>query len=173
LGRTISEIFDAKRVYSFGVRTSYSVAHYLSHGLNRLLGKCEQLEPGTGDLPEKLSMITSSDLIIAINLPRYTRQTIDVAEIAKKRNAKVIGITDGYSSPLAEFSDVILPCSFSSISFHNSVLGAIFIADYLISAVAAKQPELTENRLKEVEAILNEWDTHVIKKGGEGSFKSQ
>lgn len=148
------------KIYCTGLRMSYSVAHYLYHGLNRLLGNSHLLVPGTGDLPENLMNFSSSDVLIAICFPRYPSQTIEIVKVAKKRGLKVIAITDGYSSPLIEYSDIILPCKFDSMGFQNSVLGAMFIADTIISAIALKHSEKVNQRLDDVEKLLKEMNYH-------------
>lgn len=163
LEATVEMILSAEKVYLSGVRTVYSVAHYLYQGLNRLLGNCELLSPGTGDLPERVSLINSSSVLISISLPRYQRTITDIAKVASRQGAKVIAITDGYSSPLAAYSNVLLPVCYESLAFHNSVIGAMFMADYIITAVSSKKPENMAKKLKAVEEIFDEWNFLISK----------
>lgn len=156
LGEALNYMMTSSRIYCTGLRMSYTVAYYLNQGMNRLNGKSQLLVSGMGDLPETLLNITNQDLLITVSFPRYTQQTIELAKISKKRGAKVISITDGYNSPLAQYSDVVLPCNYDSNASHNSPLGALFIADYLISALAFQQIDLTNERLEQVEQILSE-----------------
>ena len=48
-----------------------------------------------------------------------------------------------------------------SLSFHNSLTGAIFLLDFLITAVAASMPEKTKLRLSEAESLLKKVKTHI------------
>lgn len=163
LNNVLEAVLSASTNYIVGVRTSYSIAHYLYQGLNRLLRNCDLLTLGTGDLPERTLKIGPNDVVLAITLPRYQEITVKVARLAKERGAKIISITDGYSSPLAPYSDILLPFSFGSLAFHNSIFGALSIVDYIFTAIAIKQPEVTRNRLLEEEEIFNDWGLLVTK----------
>ncbi|MDA8227443.1 MAG: MurR/RpiR family transcriptional regulator [Desulfitobacterium hafniense] len=163
LNNVLDEILSANMIYCVGMRTSYSVSHYLYQGLNRLQRNCEMVTLGNGYLPERMLSIGPSDVVIALTLPRYQKMVVNVAQLAKERGAKVISMTDGYSSPIAPFSDILLPFSYGSLAFHNSVFGAMLIADYIITSIALKQPELTRRRLEEAEEIFDKWGMLVTK----------
>ena len=156
-------IFAAKKIYVIGVRGSSSVADFLSGGLNRLGVDCELLIPDSVRLHAAIVKFCQTDLIIAISLPRYAKRTLEVIGIAKSKGANVISVTDGYSSPLALLSDVVLSCAFESLSFHHSEIGAMFIADFLITGVANKDSKRTKNTLEKIEKIVVAIDANVIK----------
>jgi len=154
---------SARKIYIIGVRTSYAIAYYLYHCLNQSLGNCELLEPIFQDYAEKMQNIESSDLLIAISFPRYVKHVIEIAKIVKDSKPKVIAITDSYKSPLAALSDVVLPCSFRSLAFHNSISGPIFLVDFLITALAMREPEKTKLRLEDAELLLKKLNLHYEK----------
>jgi DNA-binding MurR/RpiR family transcriptional regulator len=149
---------NAHKIYIIGVRSSYAPAYQLYHELNQILGNCELLKAARGDNVTTMLNITREDLIIAITLPRYAKTTIDIVNTLKKLNPKIIGITDGYNSPLAAVSDLILPCAFRSHAFHNSIVGLAFLIDFLITSVALNNPEKTRNRLDAAEVFFKEMD---------------
>ncbi|MGO4076327.1 MurR/RpiR family transcriptional regulator, partial [Staphylococcus aureus] len=64
-------------------------------------------------------------------------------EAAKSYGVEVLLITDSYSSPLTKYAQYVLPCSSASAGSHNSVVSAIFIVDYILSALAINDPERT------------------------------
>lgn len=155
-------IGSAERIYCLGARGSLSVAQFAYYRFNRLLGNCELLVPETGDLIEKMIRFTPNDLVIVCSLPRYARKVIQIVEEAKARQVKVIALTDGYSSPLAEFSDLLIPCTCSSSAFHNSVIAPMFIVDYLISGITIQFPERTSKNLDQIESIISKWNYHYL-----------
>lgn len=163
VNKAISLILSAKKVYIIGIRGSMSAANYLHEGLARIMGNCELLIPDTVHLHNTLLQLTSDHLIIAISLPRYAKRTVEVVQAAKCSNAKIVSITDGYSSPLALFSDIILPCSFNSLAFHNSEIGTMFIADFLITAIAASNPDAAKQRLQEFETLYKQLNSSILK----------
>ncbi len=156
-------IFAAKKIYVIGIRGSSSVANYLNEGLNRIGVDSELLNTDSGRLQAILVKLSSEDLVIAISLPRYGKRTLEVVQVAKSKNSKILSITDGYSSPFALLSDVFLTCAFESLSFHNSEIGAMFVADFLVTGVAIRNAKKTKYYLEEIEKIVAATDANILK----------
>ena len=156
-------IFESRKIFIIGIRSSQAVADYLNEGLNRLGLDCEMVVPDTGRIQAVMARLTPEDLLIAISLPRYAKRTIEVVNIARQKQAKILAITDGYSSPLALVADVFLGCAFESLAFHHSELGAMFVADFLITGVAARDSVKTKTQLEEIEKVVDEIEANLIK----------
>lgn len=163
IDKALELVFKAKRIYVIGVRGSHTVAHYLYEGMNRLGVDCQMLIPDTGRLQSILAKMSSDDLVLAISLPRYARRTLEIVRVAKSKGAKLLSITDGYSSPLALVSDAFLPCAFESVGFHNSEIGALFVADFLVTSVAIRDLNLTKHHLEEIERVVTAVDANAVK----------
>lgn len=162
IDKALSLVFNAKRLYVIGVRGSHTIAHYLYEGMNRLGVDCQLLIPDTGRLQSVLAKMSPDDLVIAISLPRYARRTLEIVRVAKSKGAKLLSITDGYSSPLALVSDAFLPCAFESAGFHNSEIGALFVADFLVTSVAVKDMKLAKQHLEEIERVISSIDANAV-----------
>ncbi|MFC0270967.1 MurR/RpiR family transcriptional regulator [Metabacillus herbersteinensis] len=162
LEHTQKMIMSANRIICTSVRSGLPVAQYLSHGLNRLFGNTSLVVADVSDWVDSVVNMNENDLVIAVSFPRYARRIIDLARTAKMNGVKIISITDSYSSPLVSHSDLVLPCNSSSIAFHNSAVSSMFVADYLISALAINYPEQTKKRLDKVNAILTDMDYHSM-----------
>lgn len=162
LEQTIEKVVSAERIICTSVRSGLPVAQYLTHGLNRLLGNTQLIVADVSDWVDSIVNMTSNDLVIAISFPRYARRIIDFTQAAKENGLQVISITDSYSSPLMKYSDLILPCNSSSIAFHNSAVSSMFVADYLISAIAINYPEKTKERLDKVNESLTKMNYHYL-----------
>ena len=163
IDQAFSLIFESRKIYIIGIRSSLAVANYLNEGLNRLGLDCEMVVPDTGRIQAVMARLTPEDLLIAISLPRYAKRTIEVVNIARQKQAKILAITDGYSSPLALVADVFLGCAFESLAFHHSELGAMFVADFLITGVAARDSVKTKTQLEEIEKVVGGFEANVIK----------
>jgi DNA-binding MurR/RpiR family transcriptional regulator len=162
LENALDMITSAKRIICTSVRSGLPVAQYLTHGLNRLFGNTQLVVADVSDWVDSVVNIDSNDLLIPISFPRYGRRVIDFAKVAKDNGVNVLSITDSYSAPLVKHSDLILLCNSSSIAFHNSAVSAMFIADYLISALAINSPEKTKERLDKVNSILTGMNYHYL-----------
>lgn len=163
IDKALDLVFKAKTIYVVGVRGSHTVAHYLYEGMNRLGVDCQLLIPDTGRLQSVLAKMSQDDLVIAISLPRYARRTMEIVRVAKSKGAKLLSITDGYSSPLAFVSDAFLPCAFDSVGFHNSEIGALFVADFLVTSVAIRDMKVTKQHLEEIERVIAAIDANAVK----------
>lgn len=156
-------ISEANHIYIAGKRSCYGVAHYLSYNLNRIFGNCDLLSDEGGELPDKVQRIKEGDVLIVLTLPRYVKQVVSIAKIAKEKKAKIIAITESYISPLVTYSDIFFRLETKSLDFHNSLISAIIIAEVLISAIAINNTESTRRILSETEEILRELDVHINK----------
>lgn len=158
LQEAVSLILNARNIYFIGFRSSFPIAAYLYHDLNRLLSNCYLVSLGIGDFPEILNKMSKDDLIIAVSFPRHVSNAPDMIRLAKQsKEVKVITITGNYSKSIAKYSDLMISCAYKSASFHNSMSGALFVADCLISALAVYDTDKTEQCLKNAEESLLSW----------------
>ena len=164
LEKCVDLIIAAPKIYIIGARTSFSAAYFLYQQLNNITGKCHLLEAASHTIIETVIDISPEDLVIAISLPRYARNTVELVKLIKQnRRPQVIAISDGYSVPLAAYTDIILPVAFGSLASHNSVIGSIFICEYLVTATSLRQPALTKCRLGAAEDLFQQMEYHLDK----------
>ncbi|MEG2936556.1 MAG: MurR/RpiR family transcriptional regulator [Clostridium sp.] len=156
-----SLITNSRKIYVIGGRSCYGVAHYLYYNLNRVYGKCELLSDEGTTLPEKIVKMREGDVIISLTLPRYIKNVIDVTEIAKGRGATVIGITDGYMSPLANHADILFTLSCKSLGFHNMATSLMLIADILISVCTMNNVDNVKTNLADIKRISDTLNIHI------------
>lgn len=99
----------AERVYFFGVGASMLTAMKAANKFLRIEPKvyCVQ-DPHMQAMVA--SMMSERDVAIAVSYSGATKDTIHVAELAKKAGARVICITRFVKSPLTSYSDVTLLC---------------------------------------------------------------
>ncbi|MEK5060702.1 MULTISPECIES: MurR/RpiR family transcriptional regulator [unclassified Paenibacillus] len=157
----VEKIADSRQVLCTSVRSGRPVGEYLSLGINRLLGNCQYIDADQSDWVDELVHLNSSDLIIAVSYPRYAKRIKDMLEVAKSYDVEVLLITDSYSSPLTKYANYVLPCSSASIGSHNSIVAAIFIVDFILSALAINDPERTKPRLDKINNILTKMSYHT------------
>ncbi len=156
-----SLITNSRKIYVIGGRSCYGVAHYLYYNLNRVYGKCELLSDEGTTLPEKIVKMGEGDVIISLTLPRYIKNVIDVTEIAKGRGVTVIGITDGYMSPLANHADILFTSSCKSLGFHNMATSLMLIADILISVCTMNNVDNVKTNLADIKRISDTLNIHI------------
>ena len=106
------------------------------------------------------SMMTEEDLLFVVSYSGSTKDTVEVAQIAKEAGAKVISITRFLKSPLTEFSDCVLICGSKEGPLEGGSMGAklsqLHIIDILYQCYfKANGKKARENRQKTANAVVN------------------
>lgn len=157
---SIRFIKKAKTIYLLGARTSYTISYFLYQSLTQQLDNCELLSPVGQDI-DRILNITADDLMIVVSLPRYAKSTIEMVKaIRNLRNPSIITITDGFAAPLVPYSDIILPCEYDSLSYHNSMTAPLYIAELLVTELSQVAKSKATKRLVDTEKLMKVLDYH-------------
>lgn len=155
LDQVVHSIVRAGTVYFSAVRGGIMVAQYLHSFFSRMFGNCRLVQ---GEVASEWSTMiptmNEKDVVFSISYPRYGRYLVDFVRIAHEQHVKTIVLTDGYSSPLAEHADLILPCACGTLGFHNSPLSAMMLADCIINVASLRYSQEIKNRLDKSSGIL-------------------
>jgi len=98
----------ARRIYILGSRTTYSVAYYTYFSLKRIMENVFLVDNTNDDVSIRLQYVTKEDALIVITYPRYTGFTARITKFFKDQGCKIVGITDRYASPIAQYSNHLL-----------------------------------------------------------------
>ncbi|THD72503.1 MAG: MurR/RpiR family transcriptional regulator [Bradyrhizobium sp.] len=160
--RAAAEIIaKSKRVFCLGLRSTFSVA-YGFHYARSLLGAASVLVDGPGGIAtDALRTIGPADVLLAISVKPYTRQTVQAARYADKRGARIIAITDSEVSPLAMLSRQTLVVGTETPSFFHTMTPAFAAIECLTALVAARRGTQTIKSLAASEQQLEAFDTYL------------
>lgn len=148
------ELMDsAERIVIVGLRSSYSLAFFLGIALEFLQKNVWIVQPGVGNMWDRLIGLKRSDLLIGISFPRYTKLAIEVMHYAKSRNVKTLAITDSHISPLAQYADHILVAHYKMNSFIESLTAPLSLINAIITGLAVHNKQKTMKSLKELEQV--------------------
>lgn len=160
--QALEAIQHADNIFVIGMRSSFSLAHAMHHGLNQLLGNSNLVTNSQGVLDDKVLDMTPNDLLIAISLPRYSLYTVEFFKTLKEeKGIKTIAITAATDSPVEKYADILLPCEYNSLTYQNSLSGAAFIIETILTSLALNMPEKAKQRLSEAENILKKLKSHM------------
>lgn len=143
----VQSIFEAKRIYIIGLRSSTALAEFLGFYLNVILQNVRIVSYGISDIFEQMINIGEDDLVIGIGFPRYAAKTIDVLAFAQDRSAKVVAITDSLLSPLASKADYALIAQSNMASFVDSLVAPLSVINALVIAVGMREKDRISLRL--------------------------
>ena len=157
----VETICSAKSIFIIGIRSSSMLADFLNHYLCYMFGNVKLLfSNSTNELFEQIFRIDSSDVLIAISFPRYSRRTKLAAEFAKKKGAKVVAVTDGENSPIAAYADSKLFAKSDMASFVDSLVAPLSVINALIVAIGRKKKDTIKETFDDLEKIWDEYDVY-------------
>lgn len=146
LDRVVRALTGARQVLVVGMHESHAVANYLHHVAAMGFRNWRLATRLNGELTYVSEPLTDDDVVVAIAFQPNAADTIKVVRHARKSGARVVGITDRRTSPLAACADDILLVPFQSPSFFQSYVAATALVEVLVGmAVAHGEPSVVEN----------------------------
>ena len=138
LERAVQALTDARTVLVVGMYASHSSADYLYRVAAMGLRNWHPPARDIDELAHRLEALSSEDAVVCIAVEPCAADSIRVARRAQEAGARVIGITDRRTSPLAACSDDILPISVRGPSYFPSRVSATVLIEVLVGMVAAR-----------------------------------
>ena len=154
LERAVQALADARAVLVVGLLASESSANYLHHLAAMGFRNWQLLAGDSAELAQQLETLAPGDVVVCISVEPCAADSIRVARHAREAGARVIGITDRRTSPLAACSDDILLVSIQSPSIFPSQVGAITLIEVLVGMIAARDDRSVTEKVKNLEHSL-------------------
>ena len=154
-----NRILKAKRIYIVGMRSSFTIAQYLGFYLGIILDSVHVIRTDMGDAFEQVVKINEDDVLIAISFPRYSKKSYQIVSYAKEKGAHIVSLTDSPFAPVASFTDNLLLVKSNMVSFVDSLVPALSIANALIVSVGMKEKEDIKQHFDDLEAI---WEKYSV-----------
>ena len=157
----VERIVSARNIYILGVRSSASLADFLTFNFRMIFDNVRAVEGTTGtEIFEQILDIGPEDVLIAISFPRYSTRTVRAVEYAKRAGADVVAITDSATSPLAAGADQLLTARSDMASFVDSLVAPLSIINAMVAAVSLSKPDEVAARLHRLESIWDEYEVY-------------
>ncbi len=157
----VDSIINANHVYIVGMRSSTCLANFMGFYLNLLLENVHIIQDTTvSEVYEQIIRIKEGDVFIGISYPRYSSRTVKAMKFAKSTGAKVIGITDGMTSPFVDVSDILLFAKSDMVSFLDSLVAPLSLINALIVSVGTKSKDNVSNIFKRLETIWADYEVY-------------
>jgi DNA-binding MurR/RpiR family transcriptional regulator len=156
--QAVDLVLSARRIYVVGFDNAASLGAVLANGLGQFRDDVRSVSNAEGAFgaARYLSHFGASDLVAAIAFPRYIKDTIELARLARARGARVLAITDSHQSPLAAVADTSL-YAFSARQLASvSNASALAVVEALVAAVAHCTPS-SVRRAEEFTSLVLPW----------------
>ena len=159
--RAVEAIVSARRIYIIGVRSSASIATFLSFYFNLIFDNVVEVTANTAsEVFERLLRVGEGDTVIGVSFPRYSSRTVQAMSFARDRGAVTVAITDSEASPLAPISTYTLKARSDMASFVDSLVAPLSLVNALLVAVSRKKGDDLANTFQTLEQIWDEYGVY-------------
>lgn len=159
--RTAEAIVSARKIYIIGVRSSASIATFLTFYFNLIFDNVVEVSANTAsEVFERLLRVGEGDVVIGVSFPRYSSRTIQAMSFARDRGATTIAITDSEASPLASISTYTLKARSDMASFVDSLVAPLSLVNALLVAVSRKKNDDLAHTFQTLEDIWEEYGVY-------------
>lgn len=155
--QVVQLIKEARRIYVYGLGSSGLSGLEFKYRLTRMDIVIDAVTD-SHMMIMSASLLGQDDLVIGLSNSGRTTEVSNALNVAKKRGAKIVGITNFDHTPLSEISDV---CIFTpeigrsgDVNFINSQLAIIYILD-VISLLLLEDGHLLKARQQTLQALYS------------------
>ncbi|MEW9668321.1 MurR/RpiR family transcriptional regulator [Ammoniphilus sp. 3BR4] len=160
LWNVVDAIIKGDQIFIAGFRTSYAAAYWFSYTLS-MLRENVILCPPSVDWHERLNDLTKDSVVLVISFPRYAKETVHIAESAKKQGITLISVTDRALSPVGRISDMTLTTEENVESGSNSIAPVISLLDLVITGINRKDKERIQSRQRRLEEMYSTYEVFM------------
>jgi len=164
------------RIISTGGRFSQILAFYLNAHLNMMRPGCQYVAAAPTPRVDQLIDVGRRTVVVCFDYRRYQNSTIQFAQRAHSRGARVILFTDPWLSPIADVASHVLTCTITAPSPFDSLVPALGLVEAIIAGLALKVGESARIRMEELEQLRvgTTWDeTGLAARDGGGEERGE
>ena len=157
----VDDIMQAKTIYILGVRSSASIASFLSFYFNLMFDNVKHIHTSSNaEMFEQMVRISKDDVVIGISFPRYSSRTAKAMRFAYDRGATVIALTDSLSAPIAQNATHTLIAMSDMVSLVDSLVAPLSVVNALIVACSYKKEKEIAATFTDLETIWDEYGVY-------------
>ena len=156
LDAVVEEIARASNILVIGGGLSAAPATFMVHSLKVMGFNVRGAFGGGMDVAAEVAQLDQDTLVIAIDVWRYLRTTVQALTTAHKRGARTIAITDSALSPLAQAADYTFEVATEGVAHSLSPTAIIALINVIIARLSFHLPEKTMEALQRVDEAYRE-----------------
>lgn len=154
-----AKLARARAVWLLSGETSIAGAGVLLSGLSMLRAGVVLVDDRS--LVHHLASVARDDVAVALGFYRYRRWAVEATEALADQGARIIAITDGPLSPLANRANVRFDLTIPAVGPFDSSVPPVAIAELLVSAAATDLGKRAVRRIDKIEQMWADASTFV------------
>jgi DNA-binding MurR/RpiR family transcriptional regulator len=148
-------MLGARQVHVIGVRSCFAVADYMAYLARMAFENFGERAGAPGDIRDRVAATTPKDVVVSITFPHYSVETIAAHDLARRRGARTIAVTDGPGAPIAEGADVLLCPGMNGPQHLPSMLASFALAEALVTMMVARSDAAQGNIMRFEQRLLD------------------
>ncbi|CAI8703182.1 MULTISPECIES: MurR/RpiR family transcriptional regulator [unclassified Pseudomonas] len=150
-------LIQARKIYILGFGNSVYLAGLAASTLMPFCADATaiSMEGGNENAAYRLAAITRDDVLLAISLPRYSLDTLQLSRFAHERGATVLAITDSPASPLTHVARHVLFAPADHPVLTSSYIAVLALIEGLVAGVMARNKEAVKLATELTESVMS------------------
>ncbi|NVK17314.1 MAG: MurR/RpiR family transcriptional regulator [Methylocystaceae bacterium] len=166
-------LLSAKRVFVMGLRISYPVAFSFFYAYSMFRSNARLVDGRAGTVADVLRGIGEGDVLLAMSVSPFSRETVRAVTYARNRGAGILTISDSEITPMDGEGTASLVARNESMTFFPSMTANMALAESLIAIMISKGGEDLLKEVAQSKAQLDEFDAYwEVQASKPPSFKS-
>ncbi len=162
LDAVLDEMVRADHILVVGSGISMGPALFLTHSLKVIGMDARAALDGGLSLAVDTAQLAPSTLLIAIDLWRYVRSTVEAVYAARRQGVPIVTITDSVVSPLAQAADYAFEVATDGVTHSLSPTAVVTLINVLIAGLSYRVPEQSLEALRRVDAAYRKRNLLIV-----------
>ncbi|MEH7334472.1 MurR/RpiR family transcriptional regulator [Neobacillus drentensis] len=150
--KAVDTIIKADQVLIAGHMLSHAAAYWFSYMLSSIRDHVTLCSP-TGEFLEKFSNLTKDSVVVVFSFPRYSNDTIKLAEYVAENDICLIAVTDRLLSPVGRIANIVLTTEENAQTGSNSIASVISLVDLIIEGIHEKDQERVQKHQQKLDKM--------------------
>jgi len=156
--RCIDLMTAADQICIVGAMASSPLASYFGYMLEKIFARVAVLHGHGSTASAVCNSLTPHSMVFLISFPRYPRVTVELGQLATKRGAHLIAITNSPVSPVLPLATITFFIPVGIVSFIDAYAAPIAFINALVTELSERDPKATQRS-------LNLFDEYVSQEG--------
>lgn len=152
--QVVEILLNSDRKFIAGFRGTASCAQYMSNRLVLLLPNVTPLLHADASVAEAVVDIKENDCLFLYSFSRYSEINYLLLDIAHRNGAKIILVTDSYTSPLVGKADVVIVAKVSGLGFMNSYVAPMSISEVILLSISNRNDSACALRINMMDELV-------------------